>query len=95
MVLAILVLNILDALFTLDYISKGGSEANPLADSLLQRGDAYFIYAKCLLVAVCLVFLLLHKTFRFVSWALCFLVGFYGILLVYHIYLQVAYYISH
>lgn len=91
LVLVILVLNILDAWFTLDYLQKGGTEANPVANRLLEAGDGWFVAAKCLMVALCLVFLVLHKTFRHVRTALLFLLSFYGVLLVYHIYLQMDY----
>lgn len=91
LVLMILVLNILDAAFTLDYLQKGGTEANPVASSLIEAGETWFVYAKCILVALCLVFLMLHKTFKYVRAALLFLLSFYGVLLVYHIYLQLDY----
>jgi hypothetical protein len=91
LVLVILVLNILDAAFTLDYLQKGGTEANPVASRLIEAGENWFVYAKCILVTLCLVFLMLHKTFKYVRAALLFLLSFYGILLAYHIYLQLDY----
>ncbi len=95
LVLLILVLNVLDAYFTLDYIQKGGSEANPVAQGLLDLGNHWFIYAKSLLVALCLIFLLVHKKFVWVDLALGFLVTFYSLLLGYHIVLQVRYFMAH
>ena len=80
----------------LDYIKdKSGREANPVANALLELGHEWFIYAKCGIVALSLVFLLVHKTFRYVNAALWALVSFYGLLLVYHIYLQLEYYFGH
>ncbi|MCA9323309.1 MAG: hypothetical protein KDB53_21405 [Planctomycetes bacterium] len=95
LVVLILVLNVLDAYFTLDYIEKGGSEANPVAQGLLDLGDEWFVYAKSFLVGLCLVFLLVHKKFSYVNYALGFLVAFYSSLLAYHIFLQVRYYLHH
>ena len=95
LILLILILNILDAYFTLDYLEKGGSEANPIAQGLLDLGDSYFAYAKSLVVGICLVFLLVHKKFSFVKAALTFLTVFYTVLLAYHIFLQVRYYLGH
>ncbi len=87
-ILAVLLLNILDAWFTLVYISKGGSEANPVARKLLDWGIEPFVYGKSFFVALCLIFLLVHKTFRLVRPALVGLLGFYLALLGYHIWLQ-------
>jgi hypothetical protein len=87
-VLAILALNILDAWLTLVYIGYGGTEANPIARTLLEWGTDWFVGAKSLLVTACLLFLAVHKTFRCVRPALRLLSWFYGGLLVYHLVLQ-------
>ena len=94
-VLLVLILNVLDAYFTLDYIEKGGAEANPVAQSLLDLGNTWFIYAKSVVVGVCLIFLLVHRKFSYVGWALGFLTTFYGLLLFYHLFLQARYYLTH
>jgi hypothetical protein len=88
MVVAILVLNILDAWLTLVYIGYGGTEANPVARTLLEWGTGWFVGAKSLLVTGCLLFLAVHKTFRGVRPALRVLCAFYGGLLIYHLVLQ-------
>ena len=87
---AILVLNILDAWFTLNYLGKGGSEANPIARFLMEQGTGWFVFSKAVVVALCILFLMMHKTFQFVRPALWALFGFYALLLVYHLYLQVT-----
>lgn len=87
---AILVLNILDAWFTLNYLGKGGSEANPIARFLMEQGTGWFVFSKAVVVALCILFLMMHKTFHFVRPALWALFGFYALLLVYHLYLQVT-----
>jgi len=93
LVLGVLFLNILDAWLTLDYTAKGGAEANPVANRLLELGNDYFVYAKCVLVGLCLTFLLVHKTFRYVRLAIRFMLLFYGALLVYHLFLQANFYV--
>ncbi len=87
-ILAILVLNILDAWLTLLYLGYGGSEANPVARYLLETGVDWFVGAKSLLVTVCLLFLAVHKTYAYVRPAIRVLIWFYGALLGYHIVLQ-------
>lgn len=88
--MAILVLNILDAFFTLNYLGKGGSEANPIAQLLMDQGTGWFIFSKAVVVAMCILFLMMHKTFRFVRPAMMVLFTFYSLLLVYHLYLQLT-----
>jgi len=86
--MSILILNILDAWLTLVYLGYGGTEANPVAKALLEAGTSPFVGAKSLAVGVCLLFLVLHKKFRVVRPALRVIVGFYGTLAIYHVYLQ-------
>lgn len=87
---AVLVLNVLDAFLTVVYLSYGGAEANPIAAWLLECGVGWFLAAKSLAVSVCLLFLILHKTFRLVRPALRVLLFFYALLLVYHMFLQTS-----
>lgn len=90
----ILILNVLDAWLTLVYLGYGGVEANPIAKALLDAGTGSFVGAKSVAVGGCLLFLVLHKKFMAVRPALRVLMGFYGVLLVYHLYLQAAALIS-
>ena len=87
---AILVLNIFDAWFTLDYRGTGGTEANPIARFLMEQGTGWFIFSKAVVVAFCVLFLMMHKTFHCVRPAMWALFGFYSSLLVYHLFLQFA-----
>jgi hypothetical protein len=57
---------------------------------MLECGPGWFLTAKSLAVGLCLVFLFVHKTFRFVGAAMRLLLLFYGALLLYHVYLQAA-----
>ncbi|MEZ6194968.1 MAG: DUF5658 family protein [Planctomycetota bacterium] len=93
LVLAVLILNVLDALLTLDYLEKGGFEANPVARGLLDMGDGWFLAAKTFLIGVCLLFLLVHQTFIHVRTALYILCSFYGLLFLYHLFLQARFFL--
>ncbi|MEE9392275.1 MAG: DUF5658 family protein [Planctomycetota bacterium] len=95
LVALVLFLNILDALFTLNYLGKGGYEANPVARGLLDLGDDWFLFAKSFAVGLCLLFLLVHKTFPYVTQALYILTGFYGALFGYHLFLQIRFQLTH
>lgn len=88
--LAILALNVADAVLTLDHLDKGGSEANPLAQGLLDKGTVWFTSAKALMIAACLIVLTLHKRFRGVRTALRCMFVFYLVLLYYHLFLQAS-----
>jgi hypothetical protein len=58
---AILMLSILDALFTLILIENGSSELNPVMAYFLQHGLLSFIVAKYLLTSIGVVILLILK----------------------------------
>lgn len=86
---SILGLNVLDAGFTLAYLDGDSSrEANPIARFLIDQGFGWFIFSKAFVVGLCLFFLTVHKTFRWVRPAMVLLCFFYSVLLLYHLYLQ-------
>lgn len=87
--LAILILNILDAYFTLVYIQCGGTEANPVAQVFLDLGEIPFILVKSVAIGICLLVLIMHKTFYSLPRVLFGICIFYCLLLVYHIVLQI------
>lgn len=60
----VFLLNLLDAILTLMHLSAGGVEQNPAMAELLRYGPLPFILQKCLVVALCLVAMIVHKTFR-------------------------------
>ena len=64
LLLSIFLLNILDALFTLLWLQRGGAEANPFMAFLLEMGEGAFLLQKCFVVGIWLVILLIHKNFR-------------------------------
>ncbi len=82
-------LNLIDAYLTLDYIRRGGTEANPFMDALLRASHHYFLYEKCIVVAICLLVLVVHRTFPLARFGLWGLLVVYGLLFFYHVYLQV------
>lgn len=91
LILGILLLNILDAFFTLRWLDMGGGEANPIMDQLLEHGgDFAFLVQKCLVVGLWLVVLIVHKNFRIARVGLLSLFAIYGLLLLYHFVLQTS-----
>jgi hypothetical protein len=64
--LVIFVFHILDAVFTLAHIARGGAELNPLMDFFLSRGPGAFLAAKLGIAGVGLLFLGLHGRFPMV-----------------------------
>lgn len=86
--LTILLLNLADAAFTLVIVGTDLTrEANPLARWILDCGTGWFLFSKGVVVGLCLLFLMLHRTFAFVKPALWVLACFYSGLLAYHFYL--------
>ena len=88
LLVAVFVLNILDAGFTLLYLTQGGSEANPFMAHLLSISDLTFLLQKCFVVGTWLVFLTVHKNFRFARIGLRALLVLYLGVLAYHLLLQ-------
>ena len=63
-VLFIVFCSILDAVLTLNILSKGGRELNILMASLLETGTQQFINIKMALTGLSIIFLVIHKNFR-------------------------------
>ena len=76
-----------DAVFTLLYIQKGGSEANPVMAAVIEWGPRPFLILKCVVTNLGLAILCLHKNFRYVKSVICVLLAIYSLLLVYHLWL--------
>jgi len=87
-VLGIFLLNLCDAFFTLVYLTQGGSEANPAMAHLLEISDAAFLFQKCVVVGVWLVYLTVHKNWGVARLGLRVLFVLYALLLGYHGFLQ-------
>ena len=88
-VTAIATLNILDAFFTILFLSHGGRELNPVVQMSLDSGVWWFIGLKSLGIGVCLGFLTLTKNFTSSRFGLLIVLLGYVLLLGWHTYLYV------
>jgi hypothetical protein len=88
MILGVFFLNLADALFTLVYLNQGGSEANPWMAHLLEISDSAFLFQKCVVVGIWLVYLTIHKNWALARLGLRVLFVLYAVLLLYHGVLQ-------
>jgi hypothetical protein len=84
LVVAILVLNIFDAFFTLIWLQRGGAEGNPVMAWVLEQGDGLFLVQKCFVVSIWLLLLVVHKNFRAARLGLWSLAAIYSLLILYH-----------
>jgi hypothetical protein len=84
LLVAIFVLNIFDALFTLIWMQRGGAEGNPVMAYFIELGDHAFLIQKCFVVGLWLVLLLVHKNFRIARLGLWAALTVYVVLIGYH-----------
>jgi len=86
-VTAILALNLLDAWFTLLFLSHGGQELNPLVQKVLDLGGHPwpFVLMKTVGIGVLCSFLVVTKNFRAARFGLWFVLIGYSLLLVWHL----------
>jgi uncharacterized protein DUF5658 len=84
LVIAILVLNVFDAFFTLIWLHRGGAEGNPVMAWLLDLGIGPFLAQKCFIVGGALLLLVVHKNFRLARLGLKSLATVYSLLILYH-----------
>ena len=89
LLLAFFVLTVIDSVSTLAYLGMGGQELNPIAQVMIDQGPTFFVIVKGVLSAICLLFVMLHKNFRPARMALGIGFGFYFLLGMYHLVLQV------
>ncbi|MFT7516852.1 MAG: hypothetical protein ACI84O_000637 [Myxococcota bacterium] len=80
-----LMLNLLDAHFTLIYLQRGGEEANPVAVGLLASGMWSFIGVKAFGVGLGAVIFCILNDFKNAKIGVFAALVFYQLLLVYHI----------
>jgi hypothetical protein len=89
LVLLFFALTVFDAMATVFYIDHiQGSEWNPIADWLLRQGRMVFVLGKGIPTAILLLFVMIHKNFRYGRLALLIGFGFYLLLGIYHLVLQ-------
>lgn len=89
MVLAIVALNVLDAFFTLLFLSHGGEELNPLVQVLLESEwhPWPFILLKTVGIGLACAFLMIAKHFRSARLGMAFVFIGYSVLLGWHFFL--------
>jgi hypothetical protein len=92
LVLAIVALNLLDAWFTLLFLSHGGRELNPVVQSVLDLGAHPwpFLLMKTIGIGCACAFLALTKNFRSARFGLWFVLAGYTLLLGWHCWLLSA-----
>ena len=83
----ILLLNMLDAWFTIMLLGIGGEEVNPVANLMLNSGTGTFLFVKTAGIGVCTAVLIMIKNFRGAKLGLGIVVCAYSVLLVWHFYL--------
>ncbi|MDH5546886.1 MAG: DUF5658 family protein [Gammaproteobacteria bacterium] len=65
--IAITLLCVADAFFTLNIIDRGGEEVNPFMRMLLEKDVVLFFSVKFSITSICLLFTIVHKHFRILS----------------------------
>ncbi len=80
---------VFDSVATLFYLRKGGEELNPIARWMIAQGNIEFVLIKGGLTAVCVLFVMLHKNFRYARASIAVGFTFYAMLTIYHIILQI------
>ncbi|MBK9383847.1 MAG: hypothetical protein IPN34_03340 [Planctomycetes bacterium] len=87
LVLLVVGLNIFDSFFTLVYLQRGGLEANPIVQLLLDQGMGTFVLVKNLVIGFALCMLCVCKNFSYARLGLQIAIWVYSLLAVYHIFL--------
>jgi hypothetical protein len=87
--LAIILLNLFDAVGTLVNLSRGGEELNPLMALLLAAGPKPFVLIKHLIASIGVMGILLHPARRASRVALWILLPLYGCIALYQVALLV------
>lgn len=83
----IIILSVIDSIFTLFFIHKGYREVNPVMNVAIFIGKPIFIVSKYIFTILGILVLGLHKNFRFVKELIALMVTFYLVLNSYHIWL--------
>ena len=87
-VTSVLALNVLDAFFTIYFLSYGGTEMNPIVAQVLCFGTWPFILAKSLGIGLCILVLTVAKNFRAARIGLGLVLSGYFALLCWHLLLM-------
>ena len=84
-IMGVILLNLLDAWFTLLFLAYGGRELNPLVDRVLQISPYMFVLFKTLGIGICASFLAVTKNFRAARIGLTVVLVGYSLLLCWHL----------
>ncbi len=87
MVIAVVLLNLADAYFTLLFLSYGGTELNPVVDQVLRHSVMLFVLLKTLGIGICVAFLTVASKFRVARVGLWTVLTGYTVLLGWHLWL--------
>jgi hypothetical protein len=79
------VFHVLDALFTLAHIARGGAELNPLMGFFLKQSPGTFLVAKLSFAGLGLLFLGFHGRFPLVRTGVAALFVLYACVVCYHV----------
>lgn len=83
-------LSLLDAFYTLDLLTRGATEANPVMKLALEVSDEAFVVIKTVITILGAGFLCLHKNWPLGRLCLVVALVGYSVLLGYHMYAQVV-----
>lgn len=86
-ILFIIILSVIDSIFTLYFLNKGFREVNPLMNIAIFVGRPFFIVSKYIFTIIGILVLSLHKNFKFVKELIGLIITFYLFLNAYHIWL--------
>jgi hypothetical protein len=94
-ILGIIILSIFDAYLTLNLLQRGGTELNPFMSMLIDKNSMLFMAVKIAITSICILFLLIHKNFRFfgkirLNHFIYSVFSLYVVLIVYEVYLYVT-----
>ncbi len=83
----VILLNVLDAFFTLLFLGNGGRELNPVAQFFLDMGPMAFLLVKTAGIGLCVAYLVLVNRFKGAKAGMGVVFVIYLLLLCWHIYL--------
>jgi|GEM_PF-714506 len=89
LLLIFFIFTVVDSVSTLVYLKKGGYEVNPIARWMIAQGDDFFLLTKGIISGICILFVLIHKNFKYSRIAIVIGFLFYAALTAYHIILQI------
>lgn len=84
----IIVLSLADAYLTLDALSAGCREVNPIMNAAIDLGKQSFVFIKTLVTGLGIALLCMHKAYPRVRWIILIVLMGYVALIGYHVHLM-------